>query len=231
MKLVLLSVASVSGLVLVCPVDAEVGKLGEGEIRKTIDLNPSSEAADLIAQGVTRVTGVEINQTTDRLELILETAAGGERLVPLILPEGNDLVIDILDATLAFSIRNGVTETNPAPGISRIMVNKVDDSSIRLTITGEKQAPSAEVVPGRDDLVLSITPEGTTAEQTPDEEIEVIATGEAEDNDYDVDEATTATRTDTPIRDIPQSIQVIPLEPIRQLGIFRNQFKLFPDKF
>ncbi|PSB07476.1 TonB-dependent siderophore receptor [Pleurocapsa sp. CCALA 161] len=169
-----------------------------------------------IAQGVTRVTGVEVVQTEEGLELVLETAAGSERLVPLILPEGNDLVIDILDATLAFSIRNGVTEINPAPGISRVAVNRVDDNSIRVTITGENQNPSADVVPGRDDLVLSVTPQDTTAEQEPDEEIEVIATGErgTENDDYVVPDATTATRTDTPLKDIPQSIQVVPQQVI-----------------
>lgn len=110
------------------------------------------QRSDLIAQGVTRITGVEIIQTEEGLELILETVAGSERLVPLILPEGNDLVIDILDATLAFNLRNGVTELKPAPGISKITVNKGDENSIRVRITGENQTPSAEVVPGRDDF-------------------------------------------------------------------------------
>ncbi|MGV2830207.1 AMIN domain-containing protein [Myxosarcina sp. GI1(2024)] len=204
---ILLSIAGVSGLVWVCPVAAEVVRVEESGKVKTFH---ETSAADLLAQGVTRVTGVEIIQTDEGLELVLETVAGSERLVPLILPEGNDLVIDILDATLAFSIRNGVTELNPAPGIRRIAVNKADENSIRVRITGENQTPSAEVVTGRDDLVLSITPESATAEQEPDEEIEVIATGQAEDDDYVVDEATTATRTDTPLRDIPQSIQVVP---------------------
>ena len=172
-------------------------------------------ATDLVAKSnLTRVTGVEVNQTTNGLELVLKTAAGSERLVPLILPEGNDLVIDILDATLAFSIRNGVRESNPAPGIRSVALTKVDDSSIRLTITGEKQAPSAEVIPSNQNLVLSINPQETTARQTPDQEIEVIATGEAEDDDYNIDEANTATRTDTPLRDIPQSIQVVPQQVI-----------------
>lgn len=176
---------------------------------------------DLVAQGVTRVTGVELNQTESGLELVLETVAGSERLVPLILPQGNDLVIDILDATLAFSIRNGVTELNPAPGIRRITVNNAEENSIRVRMTGENQAPSAEVVPGRDDLVLSVTPDETTAEQEPDEEIEVIATGEAEDDDYYVPDATTATRTDTLLRDIPQSIQIVPQEVIEDQNITR----------
>ena len=192
-------------------------------------------AIDLMAQiDVTRVTGVEVIQTEAGLELVLETVAGSERLVPLILPEGNDLLIDILDATLAFSIRNGVTETNPAPGIDKITVNKVNDSSIRVTITGENQTPSAEVVPGRDNLVLSIAPEGATTEQEPDEvgargaasplgngrsPLQVIATGEAEDkDDYYIPNASSTLRTDTPIRDTPSSVQVIPQQVIEDQG-------------
>lgn len=97
----------------------------------------SNRASDSIAQGITRVTGVELDRTEDGLEVILQTPAGRTRLVPLILPQGNSLVIDILDASLGFSIRNGIEETNPAPGISAIALNKIDDNSIRLTITGE----------------------------------------------------------------------------------------------
>ena len=203
------------------------GKNLKNAVQKTYEkgetsLQVGTSAADLVAQGVTRVTGVEVNQTPDGLDLILKTVAGSERLVPLILPEGNDLVIDLLDATLAFRVRNGVTETNPAPGIDKIAVNKVDDSSIRITITGTNQTPSADVVPGRDDLVLSVTSQDTTAESEPDEEIEIIATGQADDEDsYSADNATTATRTDTPLRDIPQSIQVVPQQVIEDQGVTR----------
>ncbi|WP_233220115.1 AMIN domain-containing protein [Pleurocapsa sp. CCALA 161] len=113
-------------------------------------------ASDLVAQNnLTRVTGVEVIQTESGLELVLETVAGSERLVPLIVPEGNNLVIDIFDATLAFSIRNGVTELNPAPGINRVTVNQGEDNSIQVRIAGENQTPNAEVVSGRDDLVLT----------------------------------------------------------------------------
>ena len=183
--------------------------------RQKIKSQISTSATDLLTQNnLTRVTGIEIEQTDDGLQIILKTARG-ERLVPLILPEGNSLAIDILDATLGFELRNGFTQKNPAPGISQVTLNKLDDNSIRLTVTGETQTPSAEIIPGKDDLVLSISPEERTTEQT-DEEIEVIATGEAEDDDYYVPEASSATRTDAEIRDIPQSIQVIPQEVIKQ---------------
>ena len=173
------------------------------------------KAAYLLAQGVAQVTGVEVIQTESGLELVLETVAGSERLVPLILPEGNDLVIDILDATLAFSIRNGVTELNPAPGISSVTVNEAESNSIRVRITGESQTPSAEVVTGREDLVLSITPDRTTAADEPDDSINVIATGQGvEEEEYFVPDADIGGRINAPLRDVPQSIQVIPQEVI-----------------
>ena len=212
--------------------------------------NYSTSAVDLLAQqnGITEVTGVRLNRTDSGLEVILETAAG-EQLVPLIFPEGNNLVIDILDATLV-PTGNEFRQTNPAPGMTAVSVTQIDNSSIRLTITGETQAPSAEVVPSRQNLILSVTPEGTSAQQTPDEamqrglgrgfqgaelnsahsplglpherlhqeEIEIIATGEGEEDDYYVPDASTATRTDTPIRDIPASIQVVPREVIEDQG-------------
>lgn len=182
----------------------------------------SNSAKDLLAQqnSLTRVIGVEINQTNSRLEVILKTAVGGEKLVPLILPEGNNLVIDLLDATLGFSIQNGVTKTNPTPGISEVKLTKIDKSSIRLTIAGETQAPSAEVLASQQNLVLSINPQGTSASETPDEEIEVIATGEGEE-DYNVPNASTATGTDTPIIETPFSVQVVPQEVIRDQQIVR----------
>jgi iron complex outermembrane recepter protein len=190
-------------------------EMGRQEGVKNVETFHETSAANLLAQGnLTRVTGVEVNQTNKGLEVILKTAAGGQRLVPLILPEGNKLVIDILDATLGFSIRNGVTETNPAPGIKTVKLAKVDQNSIRLTITGAKQAPRAEVIPSKQNLVLSINPQGTTAQQAPEEEIEVIATGEAAEEEYFVPDADIGGRIDSPLRDVPQSIQVIPQQVI-----------------
>jgi iron complex outermembrane recepter protein len=181
---------------------------------------PLQKLAQNSQQTITRVTGVEVKQTDSGLELILKTAAGSKRLVPLILPEGNDLVIEITDATLAFGIRNGVEQLNPANGINKITVNKIDESSIRVRIAGETQTPSAEVVPGSN-LVLSVNPQGSTARQAPDEEIEIIATGEQEEEGYRVTDTNTATKTDTPIRDVPGNIQVIPQEIIKDQGAIR----------
>jgi hypothetical protein len=80
---------------------------------------------------ITPVTGVKLKQTNKGLEVILTTAAGSQKLVPLILPEGNKLVIDILDATLALPTENEFTQVNPASGIRSVALTKIDSSSIR----------------------------------------------------------------------------------------------------
>jgi iron complex outermembrane recepter protein len=194
------------------------GKINHNNLQK-LTVGVIRESPLLVAQGITQVTGVQVNQTESGLELILKTT-GGEKLVPLILPEGNNLVIDLVDATLALPTGDKFRESNPAPGIREILLTQVDESSLRLTITGESQTPSAEVKPSAQNLVLNVTSEAATTE-TPDEEIEVIATGEGEEDDYGVEEATTATRTDTPLKDIPQSIQVVPQQVIEDQQVNR----------
>ena len=159
----------------------------------------SNNAADLLAQGVTQVTGVEVIQTENRLELVLETVAGGEQLVPLIIPEGNNLVIDILDAMLALPTGNEFSQSNPAPGISQITVVPAEDNSIRITVAGENQTPSAEVIPSPQNLVLGVNSQGTRAETEPDEEITV-----------------TATRKEERTEDVPRSVTIISQEQIEE---------------
>ena len=124
------------------------------------------------------------------MQVILKTE--GKQLVPLILPEGNSLAIDILDATLALPTGDRYRETNPAPGIESIALTPVDATSIRLTITGESQAPDAEVLPSNENLILSITPEAVETADESIEEINVVvtATRTAED-ESDVDRSVT----------------------------------------
>ena len=185
---------------------------------KDISILLDRTASHIAQNNLTRVTGIELKPTDKGLKIILETSTE-EQLVPLILPEGNNLAIDILDATLALPTGDEFRETDPVEGITEVTLTQIDETSIRLIVTGEGQTPSAEVIPSQQDLVLSVTPEGVTTEQALDEEIEVIATGEGEnEDDYYVPEATTTTKTDTPIRDTPASVQVIPQQVIEDQG-------------
>lgn len=72
----------------------------------------------------------------------------------------------------------------------------------------EPTAPDTQPSP---EIPIEPTPadEAAQPEAEEDEDIEIVVTGEQEEG-YSVPDATTATKTDTPLRDIPQSIQVVP---------------------
>lgn len=82
--------------------------------------------ADLLVQNNNvRVTNIRLNNTDNGLQLIVETASE-RQLVPLILPEGNNLVIDLTDAELNLATGNDFRQTNPAPGIAEITATQID---------------------------------------------------------------------------------------------------------
>ena len=195
------------------------------ETRKLKTKSYSISAHDLLAQStlpesLIRVTGVELTETTEGLEIILQTNTG-QKLVPLIQPDANNIIIDILDATLVLPTGNNFREVNPIAGIAEVRIVQVDDSNIQITITGDKNTPAAEVIPSSQDLVLGVTPEGGTAQTQSDQSINIIATGQGNEDDYFVPEATTGTRTDTRIVDTPQSIQVIPRKILEDQQVIR----------
>ena len=176
--------------------------------RQAIKSQFSISAKDLLVQNtedeeIIEVTRIRLNQTDSGLQIILETATG-QQLVPLILPEGNNLIIDILDATLALPTGNEFRETNPAEGIVEIAVTQADATSIQVIITGENNAPTAEVIPSERDLILGVTPEAT-AQTEAAEEIQIIST-----------------RREEPLSEVPRSITVIEREEIERQTIISN---------
>ncbi|MEM8779298.1 MAG: TonB-dependent siderophore receptor [Cyanobacteria bacterium P01_G01_bin.49] len=175
------------------------------------DLFLKDTSIDITQSNLTSITGIKIDRTNKGLKVILTTE--GQRLVPIIFPEGNNLVIDILDATLAPAIKDGFAKTNPAPGIKQVKLTKLDESIVRLTIAGEIQTPSAEIIPSQENSVVLNIVTTSTVQTEIDEEIEIIVTDEVEDNYY-VPNTRTATRTDIPLRDLPQSVQIIPQKVI-----------------
>ncbi|MEH1846499.1 MAG: TonB-dependent receptor plug domain-containing protein [Nostoc sp.] len=170
-----------------------------------------------------------MNSTDKGLEVILETSSksvDAQRLVDRhrlqVTPktEGNSYIADIPNAQLRLSIGNSFRQSKPAPGITEVTVTNVDANTLQVTVTGEAFAPAVQLFDSNEGLVFGVTSNATTGQQaTPplqkpssDEnqapiELEVIA---PPDTGYNVSNATTGTRTNTPRRDIPQSIQVIP---------------------
>ncbi|MEA5621853.1 TonB-dependent siderophore receptor [Nostoc sp. UHCC 0251] len=199
-----------------------------------------------------QVTGVKINLVGKQLEIILETTQG-EQLQPQDKGEGNNFIADIPNAQLRLSTGDVFSQENPFAGITAVTVSNLDANTIRVTVTGEAGAPKVELFDDNQGLIFGVTPTTSTSQTPPTEQptsetpqiqptppttetpleqpttetpeneepIELVVTGEQ--GGYRAEEASTATKTDTPIRDIPQSIQVIPREVLKDQGTIRVQ--------
>ncbi|MEH2252550.1 TonB-dependent siderophore receptor [Nostoc sp.] len=183
---------------------------------------------------VTQVTGVKANPTDKGVEVILQTNKG-QQLQLVNHSAGSNFITDIPNAQLrlpsgeAFTFRS----EKPIAGVTQITVTNLDASTIRVTVTGEVGVPTVELFDSPDEGVIfsvASTAPSTPSQQQPqtqqptnqtqpsqpsasgDQPIELVVTGEQDG--YRVPDASTATKTDTPLRDIPQSIQVIPRQII-----------------
>ncbi|MEG3976720.1 TonB-dependent siderophore receptor, partial [Microcoleus sp. herbarium8] len=102
---------------------------------------------------------------------------------------------------------------SPDRGIASVTVTQLEGNRIQVSVTGIKAAPTSEVVKSDRGLVLGVTP-------SPQENINITVTARQQ-TPYVTPNASSATRTDTPIRDIPQSIQVVPQEVIKDQQVVR----------
>ncbi|MBW4644151.1 MAG: TonB-dependent siderophore receptor [Goleter apudmare HA4340-LM2] len=197
-----------------------------------------SQAA--MPQSLIIISGVQANATENGVKIILQTTQG-EQLQITNRSAGNNFIADIPNAQLRLPSGDAFTFTSPNPvkGITEITVTNFDANTIRVTVAGETGLPNVELFDSDEGLILGLTP-ATTAMQppqqpepeepeseTPEEEpltqddrpIELVVTGEQ--SGYRVREGSTATRTDTPLRDIPANIQVIPRQVLEDQGAVR----------
>ncbi|TVP59975.1 MAG: TonB-dependent siderophore receptor [Nodularia sp. (in: Bacteria)] len=213
--------------------------------RKILQLNEISQvsqSAELLVQSpasseVIQVTGVQANPTDNGVEVILQTTQGEQLQITNNSAE-NNFIADIPNAQLRLPSGDGFTfrSQNPIEGITQITVTNLDTNTIRVTVAGETGLPTVELFDGDEGLIFGFTPAANAMQpeteqprsEIPQEEpsaqgddvIELIVTGQQEDG-YRVPNASVGTRTDTQLRDIPQSIQVIPQQILKDQQITR----------
>jgi iron complex outermembrane receptor protein len=192
---------------------------------------------------VVTVTGVKVNSTDKGVEVILETGVKSDRLQLTPKTEGNSYVADIPNAQLRLVNGESFRQSKPAAGIAEITVSNVDANNIRLTVTAETGVPTVELFDSDEGLVFGVTSTATTGQQpatspqqtkpqdNPAIELQVTAPPDT----YRVNNTSVGTKTDTPLRDIPQTINVVPRQVIedqasqnlgdvlRNLGIGNSQ--------
>ncbi|KAM3100364.1 TonB-dependent siderophore receptor [Phormidesmis sp. 146-35] len=157
-----------------------------------------------------KVTEVRVDRTTTGLEITLTTADGKPLAIDTtqFRTEGNSLIADIPNAVLSLPDAPAFRAENPSEGISAVQVVQQDASRIRVSVIGNNALPKQEVTLRVGNAAYSLNLE----QEEPDEE--VVVTGEGQ-RGYRVPSSTTGSRTDTPIRDLPFSIQVVPQELLR----------------
>jgi len=165
-----------------------------------------------IAESLVQVTGVQVNATDTGLEVVLQTAEVLEVAETRIV--GNALIADIPNATL---VQGEFSQANPIAGIALVSVTSLPNDQVQVTITGTDAPPVAEVTTDAQGLVLAVTL-GDADAVADEDAIEIMVTGE-QDEGYNPSSASTATRTDTPLRDIPFSIQVVPRQLIEDRNV------------
>ncbi len=141
------------------------------------------------------ITDIQFEETSEGFTLRLETDS--ELLAPETSVTGNTTIADISNALLRLPEGEDFVVSDPAEGIASIDVVNLPDNRVRIAITGTDDPPAVNISTGATGLTISVI------------QIVVIAEG---DSDYFVPNSSTTTRTDTPILDVPASIQAIPQE-------------------
>lgn len=187
--------------------------------------NPPDQGSEVI-----QITGVVANPTDKGVEIILQTTQG-KLLQPVTLALGRTYIANIPNAVLALP-QGEFRSDNPASGITRVAVTQATANSIRVAVTGAAALPQVQLSDAPNQgLIFSFTP-GTSAAQTPpapeDDVQEIVVTGEQDG--YLVPDTNVGTRTDTPLRNIPQSIQIVPQQVLeeQQVNTLNEAFKNVP---
>ncbi|MEA5505971.1 TonB-dependent receptor [Halotia wernerae UHCC 0503] len=232
----LIWMASLSWILVTIPAIGEDIKNTSTQ-EKADNLNPASKIKQLPDQSPIVIPQVRLQSTDKGLDVILETNQS-DKLQPVVKSEGNNYIIDIPNSQLGLPSGDTFRQEKPSAGITEVIVTNLDANTVRVTVTGETGVPQVELFDGDEGLIFGVVPTLTTTqtpaqpEQQPssetqpeqpsaqeEEPIELVVTGEQDG--YRVPNASTATRTDTPLRDIPQTIQVVPEKVIRDQKVTR----------
>lgn len=195
---------------------------------------PATSLKEWLAQmeaAVGQITGVEIKPTETELQIVFTVPSGGDFQI-LTTREKNTLTATIQNARLNLTGDNRLQKENLTPEISRLEITPGEGNSIQIKVIGVNGAPRVQFQQQEGQLTAGVTPttEAVTTTETQetkpetkpdmaiDDDIKIVVTGEGQQG-YFVPNSSIGTRTDTPLLDIPQSIQVVPQEVLRDQNV------------
>ncbi|MCM1982900.1 TonB-dependent siderophore receptor [Lyngbya confervoides] len=174
----------------------------------------STHQPTAIAQGLPlEITAVQIIPQEAGLDLRLETS-GGDLPLPIFERAGNEAIAEIPNARLVLPEGSNREERNPIPGIERVQVNNLPGDRVQIVLVGTDAAPQIQPLTEAGQLQVRIVPgepSSAAINEAPvdGDEIEITVTAER-DPAYNPRSSSTATGTETPLRDVPFSVQIVP---------------------
>jgi iron complex outermembrane recepter protein len=189
-------------LILVCLSLVVAVPVGAREVK--VQNSPQVTRSAQATPNRLNVTGVKLNPTATGIEVILTTPTVNIT-APAAQTQGNTVYFALPNATLSLTDGKEFRVENPVPGIANIAVTQVTQNSVRVIVTGTNSLPNATLA---------------LAQEAIEPELEIIAIGLRNRRGYQLPEmTTTATKTDTPLRDIPQAIGIVPPQILQDRGI------------
>ncbi|MEM0979158.1 MAG: TonB-dependent siderophore receptor [Cyanobacteria bacterium P01_H01_bin.58] len=182
-------------------------------------IEDASDAVVTQAADPVQIIDIQTTFTATGLSLILVPESGQVSIPEAEIVE-NALVVNIPGAVLTLPDGDDFLILEPAEGIAAIQAVNLAADTVQLSITGVEAPPIADITTVGQTLQLSITPGNLPAPIVEEDALRVVV-AEEELSPYVIPNATTGTRTDTPLRDVPQSIQVIPQAVLEDQQVLR----------
>ncbi|MEM9539002.1 MAG: TonB-dependent siderophore receptor [Cyanobacteria bacterium P01_E01_bin.42] len=175
-----------------------------------IALDPQPEEPSDAIPNLADITNIQLQSISSGAELILETL-NGDMIQPFSSVEGETLILDLINARLALPEGDRYSVENPIEEISSLTVETLDAQSIRITIAGIDTLPEVNLSTTGEEFIVDL-PSAAAIANTQDSlntsdsgTLRIGVTGEEETTSI-------STRTDTPILEVPASVQAIPRE-------------------
>ncbi|MEO0835837.1 MAG: TonB-dependent siderophore receptor, partial [Cyanobacteria bacterium J06642_3] len=180
-----------------------------------------------LAQQLIEITSVDVRETAKGIEIVLETADGSQPEY-VETPDQNILYVDLVDARLNLATGESFNIDNPNSEIKSVRVSEEFAGSVSIVITGTESLPKVELIPNAVGGIISVTTSPATAQTPstspatppPEQEIEIIVTGDPEPEEEYIRRKTNIGRGNpTSILDTSQSVQTVTKELIEDQSI------------
>ena len=167
------------------------------------------------------ITGVRLEVLEDGLKVVLETEQP-ERVEVFQFQEGTTLIVDVTNAVLALPEGESYQQLNPVPGVTSLTLEQRRSDEVQITAISDNEAPPVayfeRVLEGVQLDVVTIVPGADDANiDFGSSNLRIIVVAEPPES-FRVQQASTGTRTNTELIDVPQGIQVIPQAVLEEQG-------------